>query len=67
MAERLIDEGEVVEVLAAPTATRVAEDRPDRTSIMGITPAGRVLRVVIAEAEPVVVVTVIELRPAPRR
>lgn len=67
MAERLIDEAEVVEVLAAPTATNVAEDRPDRTSITGTTPADRVLRVVIAQVEPIMVVTVIELRPPPRR
>lgn len=67
MAERLIDEAEVIEVLDAPAATSVVKDRPDRASLMGTTPAGRVIRVVIARSEPVVVVTVMELRSAPRR
>ena len=67
MAERMIDEAEVVEALAGPTETSVPEDRPDRTSITGRTPVGRVLTVVVAGADPVVVVTVFERRPAQRR
>ncbi|MHB8296466.1 MAG: DUF4258 domain-containing protein [Acidimicrobiales bacterium] len=67
MAERLIDEAEVVEVLAEPTATSVPEDRPDRTSVTGTTPAGRVLTVVLAGADPVMVVTVFERRRVPRQ
>jgi hypothetical protein len=35
MAERLIDEAEVVEVLAAPTATNVAEDLSRIAEIVG--------------------------------
>ena len=67
MAERLIDEAEVVEVLAGPAAISVPKERPDRTSVTGPTPAGRVLTVVVAGADPVVVVTVFERRPVPRR
>ena len=67
MAERLIDEAEVAEALAGPTAASVLEDRPDRRSLTGTTPAGRVLTVVVAGADPVVVVTVFERRAAPRR
>lgn len=67
MAERLIDEAEVAEVLAGPSETSALEDRTDRTSVTGITPAGRILTVVLAGADPVVVVTVIERRRAPRR
>lgn len=67
MTERLIDEAEVVEVLAAPTTTKDADDRADRTSVTGTTPAGRVLTVVVAGTHSVVVVTVFERRPAPRR
>ncbi len=67
MEERLIDEAEVVEILAGPADTAVTEDRPDRRSIIGTTSAGRVLRVVVAEPEPLVVITVMELRAVPRR
>ena len=67
MEERLIDEAEVVEILAGPADTTVTEDRPDRRSIIGTTAAGRVLRVVVAEPEPLVVITVMELRAVPRR
>lgn len=67
MAERLIDEAEVAEVLASPTTTRPSPDRDDRTVVIGATPAGRVLIVVVAGSDPQIIVTVAERRPAPRR
>lgn len=67
MAQRQIDEAEVAEVLASPTTTYPSQDRPDRTVILGITPAGRVLMVVVTGSHPEVVVTVAERRPTPRR
>lgn len=63
----MIDEAEVVEVLDSPTVFRPSDDRPDRTVVIGTTPAGRTLMVVVATAKPSVVVTVAERRPAPRR
>lgn len=67
MAERLIDEAEVAEVLDSPDAERPSEGREDRTVVVGTTPAGRGLMVVVAGTDPTVVVTVAERRPAPRR
>ena len=67
MRQRHIDEAEVGEVLAGPDERRPSEDRPDRTVVIGTTPASRVLFVVVTSDDPVVVVTVAEQRQAPRR
>jgi uncharacterized DUF497 family protein len=67
MAERSIDEAEVAEVLASPDSERPSEGGENRTVVIGTTPAGRVLMVVVVGAEPTVVVTVAERRGMPRR
>jgi uncharacterized DUF497 family protein len=67
MAERLIDEAEVVEVLDSPDIERPSEGREDRMVVVGATTAGRILMVVVAGGDPRIVVTVAERRQAPRR
>jgi Domain of unknown function (DUF4258) len=67
MRQRGIDAGEVAEVLADSDDGRPSEDDPRRTVIVGTTPTGRELFVVVTKANPLLVVTVAERRPVPGR
>ncbi|MBO0691805.1 MAG: DUF4258 domain-containing protein [Acidimicrobiaceae bacterium] len=67
MVERSIDSAEVAAVLDSPTSTRPSNDAYDRIVVIGTTPTGRVLMVVITGSDPTVVVTVAERRAVPRR
>jgi len=53
---------------ATPGVRRPSEDAPGRIVVIGTTPNGRELFVVVVgDNDPVLVVTVAERRPAPRR
>jgi hypothetical protein len=68
MRQRAIDAAEVAEVLTNPDVRRPSEDAPLRIVVIGTTPAGRELFVVVvSDSDPLLVVTVAERRPAPRR
>ncbi|MHB1711730.1 MAG: DUF4258 domain-containing protein [Acidimicrobiales bacterium] len=67
MRQRGIDPAEVAEVLTDSGIRRPFEDAPGRTVVIGATPAGRELFVVVDDSDPQLVITVAERRPAPRR
>lgn len=67
MRERSIDAAEVAEVLSDPEDRRPSADDPTRTVVIGLSPAGRRLFLVVVRGEPTLVVTVAERNEPPRR
>ena len=67
MRERAIDAAEVVEVVSDPEDRHLSADEPTRTVVIGRTPAGRQLFLVVIGRDPVLVVTAAERRQPPRR
>ncbi|HEY5245151.1 MAG TPA: DUF4258 domain-containing protein [Acidimicrobiales bacterium] len=68
MRERAVDAAEVAEVLSDPEDRHPSADEPTRTVVIGRTPAGRQLFVVVvADSDSVLVVTVAERRRPPCR
>jgi uncharacterized DUF497 family protein len=67
MRQRGIDAAEVAEVLTDPDVRRPSEDAPGRAVVIGTTPTGKELFVVVSDSDPQLVVAVAERRSVPRR
>jgi uncharacterized protein YuzE len=67
MRERAIDAAEVAEILSHPEDRHPSADEPTQTVVIGRTPAGRQLFLVVIGSDPVLVVTVAERHQPPRR